>query len=257
MTDAITRFSGFADLYERVRPKPPREIVDLVRQWIDRPDPDVVDLGAGTGGATLLWDRATAVEPSADMRAVAEARLDPDRYRVVEGTAEATTLPDACADVVTASQALHWFDPAKAFPEIARILRPGGVFVAFDNDWPPSVDWEVDAAWHEFDRTLSALEDTRASRPPKAPKHEHADRLRASGLFRHVTELALHDRDSGDATRLYEVALSQGGAMSARNAGYTDEQIGLARLREVAERRIPTAKPWWWTYRIRLAVTPR
>src|SRR5689334_4003549 len=127
MADAVTRFSGFADLYERVRPKPPREVADLVRRWIGVADPDVVDLGAGTGGATLLWDRATAVEPSADMRAVARTRLDPERYRVVDGTAEATTLPDGCADVVTASQALHWFDPARAFPEIARVLRPGGV----------------------------------------------------------------------------------------------------------------------------------
>ncbi|MEO6091167.1 MAG: class I SAM-dependent methyltransferase [Umezawaea sp.] len=257
MTDAIARFSGFADLYERVRPKPPREIADLVRRWIDVPDPDVVDLGAGTGGATLLWDRATAVEPSADMRAVAERRLDPERYRVVDGTAEATTLPDGCADVVTASQALHWFDPAKAFSEIARILRPGGVFVAFDNDWPPSVDWECDAAWHEFDRTLAALADTRLSSPPKAPKHEHVDRLRASGLFRHVTELALHAEDFGDAARFCDLALSQGGAMGARKAGYTDEQIGLVRLRDVAERRMPGTVPWWWTYRVRLGVTPR
>jgi SAM-dependent methyltransferase len=255
--DSVTRFQGFADLYERARPKPPADLAALVRQWIDVDDPDVVDLGAGTGGATLLWDRATAVEPSADMRAVARERLDPARYTIVNGTAESTGLPDGCADVVTASQALHWFDPATAFPEIARILRPGGVFAAFDCDWPPAVDWEVDAAFGEFVRVHGSLEVAAGLRPVKAAKESHVDRLRASGLFEHVTEICLHHKESGDATRLMEVAASQGGVVGLQAAGCTDDRIGLTRLREVATRRLSHAKPWWWTYRVRLAVTPR
>jgi len=31
----------------------------------------------------------------------------------VEGSAEATTLPEACADFVAAGQAFHWFEPEK------------------------------------------------------------------------------------------------------------------------------------------------
>ncbi|PRY40786.1 class I SAM-dependent methyltransferase [Umezawaea tangerina] len=254
MTDSTERFAGFAELYDRARPKPPADIVELVRQWVDVEDPDVVDLGAGTGGATLLWDRAIAVEPSADMRELAHQRLDPARFQVVDGTAEATGLPDDCADVVTASQALHWFDPATAFPEIARILRPGGVFVAFDCDWPPAVDREVDAAWAEFEAHLRGMEQEHDFQPPRA-KGEHVDRLRASGLFAHVTEVCLHGKESGDARRLYELALSQSGSMGLRKAGYSDEQIGLAALHEVANRRLPVVKTWWWTYRVRLAVT--
>src|ERR1700685_3598340 len=48
-----------------------------------------------------------------------------------------TGLPAKWADIVTASQAMHWFDPELALPEIARLLRPGGVLAAYDCDWPP------------------------------------------------------------------------------------------------------------------------
>ena len=45
---------------------------------------------------------------------------------VREGNASDTGLPDACADLVTAFQAFHWFANARAVAEIARILRPRG-----------------------------------------------------------------------------------------------------------------------------------
>jgi SAM-dependent methyltransferase len=47
-------------------------------------------------------------------------------FTSVNGTAEATTLPDHSVDFVTAGQAFHWFDPGAARQEFARILRPGG-----------------------------------------------------------------------------------------------------------------------------------
>ncbi len=98
---------------------------------------------------------------------------------MVAGSAEETGLPDACADIVTASQAMHWFDAARALPEIARILRPGGVFAAYDCDWPPCIDWETDAAYVAFDRRVRELEAARGLRPPHAGK-QHLERSRAA-----------------------------------------------------------------------------
>lgn len=249
MSDAVRRFSGFADLYDRARPQPPGELTELIRQWVGLDDPSVVDIGAGTGLSTALWPNAIGVEPSADMRAVASAR----GLTMVDGTAEATGLPDNCADVVTASQALHWFDAARTFPEVARLLRPGGVFAAFDCDWPPAVDWQVDAAYQNFERAHRSLDVSRGTRPASTEKSGHLGRLRDSGLFQHVTEVCLHSKDSGDASRLVDVALSQGGVVALLAEGVTEDELGLTRLREVAARQLPTAKPWWWTYRIRLA----
>lgn len=264
MREAAERFSGFADDYDRARPRPPADLTDLAAAWAGLEPgatvPAVVDIGAGTGLSTALWsgraDRVVAVEPSADMRAVAARRCAAAGMEVEfrAASAEETGLPDGCADVVTASQALHWFDPERALPEIARILRPGGVFVAYDCDWPPCVDPEVDAAYRDFQRRLVAEDVGRGVRPPYAEKHEHAARLRASGRFRHVTEVALSRRDSGDAQRLLNVVHTQGGLVALLAEGMPEEALGLSRLREVAGRRLAEPRPWWWTYRVRLGV---
>lgn len=61
--------------------------------------------------------------------------------RTLEGTAEAIPLPDASADAVVAAQAFHWFDNDDARAEIARVLRPGGVFARIWNVRDEAVEW--------------------------------------------------------------------------------------------------------------------
>jgi SAM-dependent methyltransferase len=261
MPDAVSRFSGFAGEYDAARPRPPADLVTLITGWAESAEPDVVDLGAGTGLSTMIWaDHARqviAVEPSAQMRALAQRKVDAasgaTSFTVTSGTAEDTGLAGASADIITASQAMHWFDAGRALPEIARVLRPGGVFAAYDCDWPPCIDWETDAAYAAADRRIEELETERHLRPPHAGKN-HLDRLARCGLFRHVSEVAVHGREQGDARRLVAVALSQGGAVALLGAGATEDEIGLTTLREVAARRLAGPRTWWWTYRVRLAV---
>jgi SAM-dependent methyltransferase len=74
------------------------------------------------------------VEPNDAMRRAAEALLGcEERFHSVPGTAEATRLPDASVDLVTAGQAFHWFDRARFRAEADRILRPGGRVALFWN----------------------------------------------------------------------------------------------------------------------------
>lgn len=100
---------------------------------------DVLDLGAGTGIASFaLLDsgarRVAALEPdpSNEVGRGAIARLDPDgRIDVVEGFGEAIPLPNAGVDIVYARQVLHHVqDLPRLAAECARVLRPGGIFVA-------------------------------------------------------------------------------------------------------------------------------
>jgi SAM-dependent methyltransferase len=108
------------------------------------PDPlRVVDLGAGTGILTRqlieLGHEVIPVEPDPGMR----ARLDESigASLAVEGSAERIPLPDAAVDAVVAGQAYHWFDRGPAHAEIARVLRPGGVFSPVWNLRDERVPW--------------------------------------------------------------------------------------------------------------------
>jgi SAM-dependent methyltransferase len=130
------RFSSRADDYARSRPSYPARAVDAVLQGLGDPASlRVVDLGAGTGiFARLLADRGThvlALEPNADMIAAAASH---PRVEWKIAAAESTGLDDGSCDLVTAAQAFHWFDPARIYTELARILRPGGRAAAIWNE---------------------------------------------------------------------------------------------------------------------------
>lgn len=260
MVDSVSRFVGFADTYDRARPRTPTELIELLTRWSGIAEPDVIDLGAGTGLSTVVWSgrarHVLAVEPSADMRAVAKQRVAelPDRavFCPIDATAEATGLPDQCVDVITASQAMHWFDPAKVLPEIARLLRPGGVFAAYDVDWPPAIDAKIDAAYEDVNRRITELD--QADDTPRANKSGHLARMIESGLFSYAREICLHAKETGDSDRLLELLRSQSAVAALRHSGHTEDELGLTALREIATARIGEPTTWWWTYRIRTAV---
>ena len=136
-------FGAVADLYDRARPGYPDQAV----QWALEPAGSrrlvVVDLGAGTGILTRILLRlghdVLPIEPDGRMRDQLAA-VTPGTEPLC-GSAEAMPLRTGSVDAVIAGQAYHWFDPELAHPEIARVLRPGGVFSAVWNDREDSVSW--------------------------------------------------------------------------------------------------------------------
>jgi SAM-dependent methyltransferase len=130
--DPTQRFTDRVKDYVRYRPGYPQAVIDTLHDEAGlSPGGVVADVGSGTGILTRLILSAGhtvyAVEPNDAMRAAAESDLTHyPGFRSVKGTAEATTLPDASVDLVTAGQAFHWFDPDASREEFARILRPGG-----------------------------------------------------------------------------------------------------------------------------------
>jgi SAM-dependent methyltransferase len=122
-----TRFGTTAETYHRLRPTPPPAAVD----WLLGADPirTAVDIGAGTGLFTApLAERVRtvyAVEPDALMRARLAAHCP--GVTVLAGTAEHLPLGDGTVDAALSHSTWHWVDPDLAFPEIARVLVPGGL----------------------------------------------------------------------------------------------------------------------------------
>ncbi len=132
--ETVRRFDDRVDDYVRFRPGYAPGLVDwLHAHGVDRAA-RVADIGAGTGiSSRMFLDRGhavVAVEPNAAMREAAQEVLGRHAlFRCVDGSAEATTLDDACCDLVFAAQAFHWFDRAAARREWQRILATDG-FVA-------------------------------------------------------------------------------------------------------------------------------
>ncbi|MDH3197096.1 MAG: class I SAM-dependent methyltransferase [Candidatus Krumholzibacteria bacterium] len=131
-SDPRRRFTGRVSHYVRYRPGYPEALFDcLVREAGLDASCAVADVGSGSGIFTRALlprvGRVYAVEPNAEMRAAAERELGTMAgFISVEGTAEATRLPDLSVRLVVAAQAFHWFDPEAARREFQRILEPGG-----------------------------------------------------------------------------------------------------------------------------------
>ena len=139
MSNKLTRFTGRAGFYAKHRSGYPDAIIGILQRragWT--PEAVVADIGAGTGISSELFLRhgneVWGVEPNADMRAEAEPlRTRYPDFRMTDGVAEETGLPNAAFDFVVAATALHWFDAARCRTEFKRILRPGGKVVLLWN----------------------------------------------------------------------------------------------------------------------------
>lgn len=100
------------------------------------------DIGAGTGKFTELLARygnaLFAVEPNADMLEQLKITLAPfPNTKIVDGSAEATKLPDGIADVIINAQSLNRFDIEAFKVECRRIGKPNPLVVTLYNDDPP------------------------------------------------------------------------------------------------------------------------
>src|SRR5512142_2896859 len=105
MTETSDVWTGKAASYDRVRPRPPLVLLDLLTQSIQMPHPAlVVDLGSGTGLSTGIRgaraERVIGIDPNADMRqeALRQVKDDPHAAHIAyrEGQAHRTGLPDEC-----------------------------------------------------------------------------------------------------------------------------------------------------------------
>lgn len=145
-------FGTEAAAYAEHRPDYAQDAVAWALQPARGHDPlRVLDIGAGTGKLTGSIERLAAspgwagrislvaVEPDPAM--LAELRRTMPAVTALPGQAEDIPLPAASADAVLCGQAAHWFDMARAVPEIARVLTPGGVFAGLWNMDDDSEAW--------------------------------------------------------------------------------------------------------------------
>jgi SAM-dependent methyltransferase len=210
------------EVYARARAMAP----DMLQRWMDRfaaalparRPLRLLDLGCGIGRFTpALAERfggpVTGVEPSARMRAVAEATATAPGVRYLAGEAEAIPLPDAAVDGVLMFLSFHHFaDRRAAAREIARVLAADGrvllrgVFPdrSPDDWWFPFFPRLREIRWQMFptlaettaifaEAGLRALEFVEVQERYSATPEQALERLRLRGIssFDHLTEAEL------------------------------------------------------------------
>lgn len=124
-------FSANSENYKKYRPEYPTELFAylasispaLERAW---------DCGTGSGQTAKLLARffksVIASDPSKSQIKNAE-KISGVEYRIA--TAENSTLANEEFDLVTVSQALHWFRISDFFKEAERVLKPDGILAVW------------------------------------------------------------------------------------------------------------------------------
>ena len=124
-------FSAVAAQYANARPEYPRALFDWIASVVGGRGL-AWEPGCGSGQATrdlaTVFARVHATDPSAAQ--IAQAQGPANATFSVE-PAERCSLADASVDAICIAQALHWFDLLRFFAECDRVLKPGGMLIAW------------------------------------------------------------------------------------------------------------------------------
>lgn len=125
----IDRFNLRAENYDKFRPGYPHTLLEYIYQHNRLSESSLItELGAGTGILSFelaKWPcELIAIEPNDEMREKAiKALKKMQNCKVLNATAEKTTLGDNSVDLIICAQSFHWFNTHKAKVEFTRILK--------------------------------------------------------------------------------------------------------------------------------------
>ncbi|GAA2494218.1 class I SAM-dependent methyltransferase [Streptomyces longisporus] len=125
-------FNEVAELYDRVRPRYPDELfADLVAITGMDERSSVLEVGCGSGQATrslaALGCSVTAVEPGAELAALARRRLASfPRVEIETSRFEEWDDRGRRFDALVAASSWHWVDPTVGWRRAHEVVSPGG-----------------------------------------------------------------------------------------------------------------------------------
>ncbi|WLQ16765.1 class I SAM-dependent methyltransferase [Hahella aquimaris] len=129
-------FDDKAEIYAKARPHYPKALYQWLADACDGHE-RVWDAACGNGQAAANLREYFSVVEASDVSA-AQIENAPTYHGVHYSVqpCEQTGYPDDYFDAVCVALALHWFDYEKFWPEVKRVLRPGGLFAAWGYSWP-------------------------------------------------------------------------------------------------------------------------
>ena len=186
-------FDDIPELYDRSRrPYPDELFVDLfARTGMDAARADVLEIGCGTGHATLPLARrgcrVVCVELGANLADFARRTLAQfPRVTVINAPFETWDPAGAFFDMVFSAMSWHWLDPNVRYAKAASVLRPRGVlaFTTGGHAFPPGFD----PFFSEIQARYRAIGESNIPWPPPLPQDEpdSRDQIEQSGYFEEV-----------------------------------------------------------------------
>ena len=148
-------FSGASQDYSLYRPTYPSELFTYLATLTEQHEA-AWDCATGTGQTAQYLSSLyqTVIATDASHTQIAQARhvlAEKQNVRLIVAAAEQTEIASDSIDLVTVSQALHWFDH-ESFPvEVNRVLKADGVLAVWAYDLmavTPAIDDVVSHLYH-------------------------------------------------------------------------------------------------------------
>lgn len=130
-------FGRISALYDRARTGYPAKLIDdIVTYSKIKPNGKILDVGCGTGQATLLFAQrgypVLGLDVSPEMIAVAKSKcLSFPQVAFHVGTFEDAEFSGSLFDIIISGMAWHWITPNGREEKAQRILRNGGTLALF------------------------------------------------------------------------------------------------------------------------------
>ncbi len=168
-----TTFDHEAARYGRARPAPPKTLLNVMLKHL-RPDTSVLEVGCGTGQATLPLAQAGLQVHALELGpALAEhARINLSGFPNV--TVETIAFEDFRTDTrfgaLVSVQAFHWIAPETGLEHAAALLRPGGaLLLAWHQDCTEDTPFNraVDPVYNRYESPLELNRPTPSSSPDR------------------------------------------------------------------------------------------
>src|ERR1700683_2463706 len=125
-------FDRVARDYDEIRPGCPGQLIaDVVRMSLIPAEGVILEVGCGTGQATLPFAsrgyEILCVEMGPSMAAVAREKLRRfPKVEIVTSAFEEWEPQERRFDLIISASAFHWIAPQVGYPKAARLLNPGG-----------------------------------------------------------------------------------------------------------------------------------
>ena len=124
-------FESLSHIYSAGRPSYPGEfIASLTSPLAQAPDAHVLEVGAGTGQATVrlaeLFSRVTAIEPGHTLCRQTLERMAPQTHVDVHEAYFEDWTHGGPYDCIFSASAFHWTDPTRSYELARNLLKLGG-----------------------------------------------------------------------------------------------------------------------------------